>query len=209
VGFTTIVPGYSIRDRTLTEGERSSLGSSTPFDGGSAQALKFRLFYTTNRGVTWKRITEDYVTVKTYSWPVPLPANTRKDCLVKVIGYDNAGKVIGQDQSNKPFTIQVVKLTSPNGGQTLGSGETHTIAWIMYETIKPVARTKLYYSSDGGNTWELIVSLDDPAQESYTWTVPSFGIKRSIWVRVLLKDADGNTVGSDRSDNNLSVQPPP
>ena len=149
------------------------------------------------------------MTEKTYSWPVPVSGNTRKDCLVRVIGYDNAGKVIGQDQSNKPFTIQVVKLTSPNGGQTLGSGGTHTISWTRYETINPVVRTKLYYSRDGGNTWELIVSLDDPSQETYTWTLPSFAATRSILVRVILKDADGNTVGSDRSDNNLSVQPPP
>ena len=209
--FTTIAPVYpSVTVLSPNGGEIIPSGSSYPLRWEApAQALKFKLFYTTNRGVTWKRITEDYVTEKTYSWPVPVSGNTRKDCLVRVIGYDNAGKVIGQDQSNKPFTIQVVKLTSPNGGQTLGSGGTHTISWTRYETINPVVRTKLYYSRDGGNTWELIVSLDDPSQETYTWTLPSFAATRSILVRVILKDADGNTVGSDRSDNNLSVQPPP
>ena len=209
--FTTILPvNTSVTVLSPNGGEIIPSGSSYPIRWEAPpQAFKFRLYYTTNRGVTWKGITEGYVTEKTHSWTVPAPGNTRKGCLVKVIGYDNGGKVIGQDQSNKTFTIQVVKLTSPNGGQTLGSGGTHTISWITYGTIRPVVRTRLSYSRDGGNTWKVIASLDDPLQESYTWTLPSFGARKSILVRVILKDADGNTVGSDRSDNTLSVQPPP
>jgi hypothetical protein len=208
--FTTIAPVYSsVTVLSPNGGEIIPCGSSYPIRWEAPpQALKFKLYYTTNRGGTWKRITEDYVTEKTYSWPVPVHGNTRKDCLIKVIGYDNAGKVTGQDQSNKTFTIQVVKLTSPNGGQTLWSGGTHTISWLTYGTIRPVVGTRLSYSRDGGNTWKLIASLDDPSQATYTWTLPSFETTRSILVRVILKDGDGNTVGSDRSDNTLSVQPP-
>jgi len=209
--FTTILPvNTSVTVLSPNGGGIIPSGSSYPIRWEAPpQAFKFRLYYTTNRGVTWKGITEGYVTEKTHSWTVPAPGNTRKGCLVKVIGYDNGGKAIGQDQSNKTFTIQVVKLTSPNGGQSLGSGGTHTISWILYQTINPVVRIKLYFSRDGGNTWKLIESLDNPSQESYTWTLPPLGAKKSILVRVVLKDADGKTVGSDRSDNKLSVEPPP
>ena len=54
-------------------------------------------------------MTQDDVTGKTYSWIVPKPAKTKKGCLVKVVGYNSAGKVVGSDRSDKPFTIELVR----------------------------------------------------------------------------------------------------
>lgn len=151
-----------------------------------------------NSGVTWKKVTEDFVTGKSYQWPVPKPTKTKTGCFLKVNGYNNSNKVIGTDRSDRPFTIEVVKLTSLNGGEPLVGGEVCAITWATHETIRPVMKARIYYSRDGGTTWKLVEMLPgDP--RSYDWAVPNV-TSNKCKVKVVLKDAGGNTVGSDVSD---------
>ena len=64
---------------------------------------------------------------RSYNWKVPCPINNKTKSLVKVIGYNSLGNVVGQDVSNSTFTIEVVKVTSPNGGEYLRQGTARTI----------------------------------------------------------------------------------
>jgi uncharacterized delta-60 repeat protein len=171
---------------------------------GSPDAVKFTLKYSINNGTTWKLIAKN-ITGASYSWTVPSPANNKMTCLVKVIGFNSSGTKVGEDISDSTFTIEVVKLTSPDGGETLTSGSPHTITWTTHGTIRPVANTKLFRSINSGSTWTLIKTLTgNPG--SYNWTVPTVS-SSNCKVKVVLKDTGNVTVGSDVSDGVFTIQP--
>jgi len=184
-------------------------------------AVKFKLLYSLDNGVTWKVIkTPTPVLGSSYDWTVPwtvpTPANNKKKCLLKVIGLNDTGQKIG---ASKPvnFTIEVVKLNMPNGGLiTYTSPDTPPITWTMNTTKNPVAKVKLFYTLNGGVTWNLVDNLTDSAYlaeglHSYDlWTVPTVrSPKYKCKVKVVLKDAAGNTVGSDASDSYFTILPAP
>jgi hypothetical protein len=109
------IPSIKVTVLAPNGGELMPSGSTqTVRWDGPSQAIKFRLFYSTNNGTTWKRMTQNAVTAKTYSWIVPKPAKTKQQCLVKVVGYNSAGKVVGSDRSDNPFTILVSGVTAPH-----------------------------------------------------------------------------------------------
>ena len=192
-------------------------GSSYPIRWiAPAEAVKFKLMYSLDNGLTWFPIpkTAEFIRDTSYDWTVPKPWGNHKKCLVKVIGYKANGVKVGADKSNAPFTIEVVKLKSPDGGGMLTSGNTHTITWTTNTTKGDVAKVKLYYTKNGEVTWNPIC---DPITGkcalsgnpgSYNWTVPPVvNLKENCKVKVELKDADGNILGRDGSDSYFTIQP--
>lgn len=171
--------------------------------GAPLEAMKFDLLYSLNNGTTWKPLASD-VSSMSYTWIVPRPLKNKKKCLIKVIGYNSTDEKIGEDISDSTFTIEVVKLISPDGGESLTSGSKHTITWITNETKKPVAKAKLFYTKDGGSTWTLIKTVtNNPG--SYNWAVPDVP-SSSCKVKAVLKDSNGNTVGTDISNGYFAIQ---
>jgi hypothetical protein len=172
------------------------------------EAVNFKLKYSMDNGLTWNPIpnTGDFVQGKSYDWTVPKPWGNKKNCLVKVTWYDSSGAKIGADRSDAPFTIEVVKLTSPNGGDTLTSGDIHTVTWATNNTKNPVAKVKLYYTKDGGSTWNSIFTFRDTNPGSYDWQVPCVrNDKASCKVKVTLFDDSGNIVGEDASNGYFTI----
>jgi hypothetical protein len=168
------------------------------------KAVKFELLYSENNGTAWNPIVSN-ITDSSYDWQVRTPSNNRKRCLVKLIGYDSSDIRIGEDISDNKFTIEVLKVTSPNGKEVLKSGRPLTITWRTNETIRPVSKVKLFYTTNGGSTWKLIKALKtNPG--SYTWPFPSAS-SSNCKIKVVLKDSAGITVGSDVSDEFFTIQP--
>ena len=171
--------------------------------------VSFKLKYSMDNGNTWKTIGSG-ITDTSYDWTVPTPPKNKTRCLVKVVAYDASEVKVGADKSNSKFTIEVVKLTSPNGGEVLTSGDQHTITWTTHETKSPVAKVILKYTKNGGNTWNKIVTLDGNPGIYDDWTVPNVPkAKIKCKVKVVLKDARGNKVGSDTSDSSFTIEPAP
>jgi len=129
------------------------------------------------------------------------------------IGFDASGKAISRDQSDAPFTIEVLKLTSPNGGETPTQGDPLNIEWTSHETQGQVAKVKLSYTVNGGRTWLPIVALKDatylvPGSHSYGWQAPEVPTTRTnCKVKLELRDAAGNVLGRDQSDNPFQIEP--
>lgn len=171
------------------------------------EAEKFTLEYSKNNGQTWILI-KDNVTGTSYNWTVPTPLKNRKNCLVKVIGYDASNVEVSEDTSDGTFTIEVIKVTSPNGQELWKAGTTHDITWTTNGTTRPVKKVKLFYTYNGGTNWILIYTIlwDNPG--SYRWRVPVVS-SSNCKVKVVLKDELGNTIGTDVSDNNFIIQPAP
>jgi len=176
------------------------------------EAVSFDLFYSLDSGVSWTLIRKD-VRNTIYSW-TPKTTGNKKACLVKVVGYNAARtKKIGSDTSDKPFTIEVVKLTSPNGGDPpLKQNDNIHIAWTAYETTEPITKVQLHYTRDGGVTYNLITTLTGtypPGNYRSHWTIPPVGPtpKTKCKVKLVLKDAKGVIRGSDVSDSFFIIQP--
>jgi hypothetical protein len=174
--------------------------------GAPSKAVKFKLYYSTNKGYGWKSITANYVTGATYSWAVPTSSSSKKDCLIKVNGYDQYNRLVSYDRSDMPFKIEVVRLNSPNGGTAVTPGGPFRVSWTTHATRDPVARAKVYFTKDGGTTWKLVDTLEgNPSY--YDWLVPNVGSSQCK-VRVILKNINGKTIGKDSNEGVFFINSP-
>jgi hypothetical protein len=115
---------------------------------------------------------------------------------------------VNSDRSDAAFTIEVLKLTSPNGGETFTVGDPVNITWTTHATKRPVDSVQLYYTLNGGNTWLQIPAAISGDPGSFSWTAPLVTTeKKKVKVRVVLLDTDGTSVGKDASDANFTIQP--
>jgi hypothetical protein len=174
---------------------------------GSSSAVKFRLLYSMNNGSTWRRVTDDFVAGTSYDWDVPTPRDNKTRCLVKVVAYDSSDKTVGTGQSDAPFTIEVLRVTAPGGGEQLTSNELYRITWENNGTTNPVSKVRLFFSTNAGVSWHPIETLvGNP--KTYEWTVtPVKNAKTKCKVKVDLKDGSGKTVGSGISDGTFTINP--
>ncbi len=181
-------------------------GATTIQWGAPLAAVSFRLQYSLNNGRRWVLIA-DNLTGNSYPWTVPAPVANSPNSLVRVTGFNAANGVVGTDQSNAPFMIEVVRLLSPNGGESLASGATQAITWTTNATKFPVGRVRLAYSLNGGRRWKTITTIiGNPG--TYNWTVPTVAAANANFkVRVMLLRSSSGNLGQDVSDNVFTVHP--
>jgi hypothetical protein len=176
--------------------------------------VNFKLSFSTDNGITWTPIHTGFVAGTSLDWTVPTPAGNKKKCLVKIVGFDASNKKLGTDTSNAPFTIEVVRLTSPNGGGApLISGAPLTVTWTIFDTIQPITKVKLLFTKNGGATWSPLATLPTgtypPGDYTQPVTVPTVtGSKTKCKVKVVLMNAAGVAKGNDVSDTVFTVQQP-
>jgi hypothetical protein len=168
-------------------------------------AAKFNVTYSMDNKQTWLPI-KNGVTGTSLSWTLPKLSTPRKKCFVRVAALNTSNVNIGSDTSDAPFTIEAVRLISPNGGETLTSDEPFDIRWTLNEVKKPVDHVELSYSLDDGSSWTLIEKVHGNPS-IYTWSVPPVTAPQTgCRIKLILKDTKG-TVGSDVSDHTFTIQP--
>jgi len=176
----------------------------------SEDAARFSLMYSVDNGVTWSPIDgAENLTETSFEWIVPPQPGNKKKSLVKLTGYNDAEIKVEEDIS-EPFTIEVVRLISPNGGegQVLTSGGTYQIEWAVNDTIRPVDSIQMFYTTDGGKKWKPVGSPLPGNATTQDWFVPSVKkTKMQCKVKVVLMDKDGKKVGNDVSDSFFAIQP--
>jgi len=174
-----------------------------------ANAEKYMLYYTKNNGAIWTAITPTFVTGTSYEWSVPALPGNKRNCKIQVVAYNMFSAMTGSAISNAPFTIEVVKVTSPNGGETLTGNSQTDITFTLNATAPSVTGLALSYSKDNGTTWTVIPNTEDvtPGDHTVPWTVPAVtAAKTACKVKVdLLNDAEA-VVGSDMSNAVFTIQ---
>jgi FtsP/CotA-like multicopper oxidase with cupredoxin domain len=174
--------------------------------GGNAAATSFKIQYSFDNGATWKLVA-DNVLENSYPWSVPTFNKNFKTALIRVTAYDAGGTPLGNVVS-LPFTIEVLKLESPDGGEVFAGGDNVTITWVTNGTTKPVGKVGLAYKRVGATKWRSIAPLEgNPG--TYTWTLPTPPVDRQYKVRVTLKKANGDVIVRDVSDAPFTVNGPP
>lgn len=188
-------------------GQLIPTGSTYKVIWGAPEGVKsYRLNVSFDGGTTWKLLANQYADTS-FNWRVPLVPNNKTKCLMSVEGFDESGILVGKDTSDDMFTLEVVRLTSPNGGETWFSGNPYAIQWVTRSTKGTVKKVKLSYTKDGGTTWIPIITLTGNP-ESYEWTIPPVTAEKAkCKVRVVLKDSAGNTLGSDVGDDFFTLSP--
>uniref|UniRef100_A0A7V5XIA6 Bacterial repeat domain-containing protein n=1 Tax=Thermodesulfobacterium geofontis TaxID=1295609 RepID=A0A7V5XIA6_9BACT len=209
-GLTTYSLSGLVNLRLITPNGREEVpagGNYTITWQAPQNAHHFTLQLSTDNRQTWSVIKRN-VTGNSYNWKVPVPENNKRQSFIRVIAFDSANNRIGSDRSDRAFTIEVVKVTSPNGGETLKSGSTYTITWRTNQTIRPVAKVSLSYTTDGGATWKGIKTFTGTNPGSFRWKVPAVDSpKTQCKIRVILRDSAGAVVGSDVSDSYFTINP--
>ena len=170
-----------------------------------ATAAKFDLQYSVDNGTSWKPIATS-VAARSYGWAVPAQPANKPKWKVRITARTVTNAKAGTDSSDAPFTIEIVRLDHPNGGESLAPGTTATIRWTTNATVRSVARTKLLYTTNGGTTWKAVATLTgNPG--TLDWTVPTVAaLKANCKVRVILQDASGASLGKDDSNLMFTIQ---
>ncbi len=99
-----------------------------------------------------------------------------------------------------------VQLNNPTGGETFNPGDTVTVTWQILITHS-TKNWDLFFSSDGGVTWDTIQVDIDKAALSYDWIVPATATNQG---KVKIEMDNNGTNYNDISKNfsisaNLSV----
>jgi hypothetical protein len=95
-----------------------------------------------------------------------------------------------------------VYLKNWRGGETLPTiGNPIDIRWIS-DDDKGTINVDILLSTDGGQTYDFIIASATPDDGQYTWFVSLNSCNQGVRIRVVARDADGNT-GSDSSASNL------
>ncbi len=191
-----------------TGGETWAAGSSHAVTWSASDNVgvaSVALDYSLDNGGTWKSIASGLTNTGSYPWTLPQTVSTQ--ALVRATARDAAGNA-GVDASNAAFTLAdqtapAVTVTSPNGGETWGLGETHDITWTASDNIG-VSAVDLDESTDGGGTWSSIATgLANSG--TYAWVVSGATGNQAL-VRATAHDAAGNTA-ADASNATFVVQP--
>jgi len=170
---------------------------------GPANLAYVNLLYTVD-GATWKKI-DSNITGNSYLWVLPLQVNNITKAKVKVVGFNDRDSSIGSAASTS-FAIEVVRLISPNGTEAWNEGSDQAVTWVANTTKSPVTTVKLSFSTDNGLTW-VPIPTDNVNDGSQNWTLPLVkGDKSKSRLKIILKDASGNTVGKDISDAAFTIK---
>ncbi|NJD55135.1 MAG: hypothetical protein FIA94_01880 [Nitrospirae bacterium] len=174
----------------------------------SVDSVKYNLYLSCDNGTTWSKINSGMLSsVSSYDWDVITPAGNMTNCLVKVIGYNGSGAKVGADVSDAIFTVSVLNVTSPSGGDTIDAGSIVDITWST-DTLVPVSSAILSYTTDG-LMW---LPVKGPAATgnpgTYRWTVPQ--IPSSLCkVKVALLKSDDTVAAVDKSNGKFSIKVTP
>ncbi len=98
--------------------------------------------------------------------------------------------------SQQDTTPPTVQLTSPTGGETLIANSEFVITWTCTDPAPsagfgPTA-VKLFYSTDGGQTFPHVIANGTENDGSFPWTVPNI-TSQTVRLRIECSDLAGNS----------------
>ncbi|MEW6194580.1 MAG: hypothetical protein AB1521_05420 [Bacteroidota bacterium] len=173
------------------------------WEGGTAKEIRWyssgldsiKIEYTTDNGNHWSLIAIDRKNTGIYYWePVPNTPSTLAQIRIMDASDGNPSAV------SNVFSIlpePVIRVLSPNGGETLLSGGSRKIEWIS-ENIQNV---KIAYTTDNGFAWTTITT-STPSIGFFTWDqIPDLN---SQLCKIRIYDALDNEP-SDVSDSVFTI----
>jgi YVTN family beta-propeller protein len=147
-----------------------------------------KIEYSLNNGLDWTEIIASIPDTDAYPWTIPDTLSF--SCLIRV--SDTNGSL--SDTSDGVFTIfsvPIITVVSPNGGEELYEATDYDIIWLSAGTSGAV---KIELNNNGIDWTEIIASITDTG--AYLWAIPPNTSSSRCFVRV----ADTNGKIADISD---------
>jgi len=160
------IPPPTITVTAPNGGEIYGTNSSQNITWTSIGVSNVKIEYSTNNGSDWIEISASTTaSLGTYSWTVPNTPST--NCLVKISDVGGTPS----DQSNSRFTITtgMVRVKTPNGGESWAASTKNSITWTSIN----VDNIKIEYTTNNGGEWIEIIASTPAASGSYQWSVPN------------------------------------
>ncbi len=163
---------FSILKSTLTVlapngGEKYELNQPVTVTWSAQSVTKLRVEYSSNNGGTWQVVGSGVpAATGTFTFTPPQVPTTRG--LVRIVDEDRPSSV---DISDAPFEVMEatsITIYSPAAGDEYARNSVTAIVW----SAPRMAAVNIFYSSNGGATWQTVATNVDAAQGSYIWSVP-------------------------------------
>jgi len=163
----------------------------------SSNISLIRLDVSSDNGSTWNLLQNNIsASSGKYLWSISNQSVTPGNAfLIRV--SDAASNFTIADVSDNKFTVNGIRLVTPNGGEQYQAGSIQKVEWSASGNISKV---RLEYTTDG-SVWNTIQTNLTAATGFYNWTVP--GISSST-VKIKVSD-DLNPTYSDISDANFKI----
>jgi hypothetical protein len=166
-----------------------------------------RIRYSLDGGQAWKLARTAALKGASIAWRVPVVREAQHDCRLMAELLDQAGRVVGRDQSAGAFTILgPVDVTGPEEGDFVLGGTSRQVRWKTLSSA-PVTRVKLLLTTDGGATWSTAALLKgNPGV--YSWDAPAVTEKQEQCAfAVVLYYADGRVIARDAGKGFFTLLP--
>jgi hypothetical protein len=95
-----------------------------------------------------------------------------------------------------------VNLLNPEAGDTFKTDNQISVEWEIYIDHGPCT-WELYYSPDGGNTWDTVATGIDKSTTSYLWTLPDKPTENAR-IRVVQNNKDFRNTEDESDDFTIS-----
>ena len=109
------------------------------------------------------------------------------------------------DASQGDFTAPTVRVVSPNGGETITSGDSLTITWSSSDNGALASHTVELSTNSGGTFGTSVAAGLAGTAQSFVFAVPTQLVSTTARVRVTARDAAENTA-QDVSDADFTVR---
>jgi len=122
------------------------------------------IFYLPEENGDWVNIAENIASSdESYIW---YPEVASDWCKIKIeeVDYSNV-----YDISNFRFFVYTLDLLAPQGGEDLEGNTTYQLDW----DAEIISNVRIEFSSDNGESWEIIESNWNAEDHPYSWTIPN------------------------------------
>jgi len=128
---------------------------------------------------------------------------------LRVRALSQTGTVLAYNDSIEiHIKSPIVRLTKPNGGETLVAGRPYTIEWVAPDPEGVLTGVEIAYSANGGSSWQMITA-GAPNSFSYVWNVPPGIDSTRVLVNVSVTYIEWSILAEDISDGFCTIIPDP
>jgi len=155
-----------IRLTSPAEGDTLIAGRTDKITWESTDIDKVLIEFSGDGGESWDEVIGGIeADGGSYRWTVPELES--EECVVRI---SDAGDALVTDGNEGTFAIEIpaLALTSPVGGEEWIAGTMRDITWDSSN----IDVVRIFYTVDGGETWELVVKSFPAHKGSYSWTLP-------------------------------------
>jgi hypothetical protein len=140
-------------------------------------------------GNTWTSIATNQEFGNSYKWTVPM--KEYPNVLLRVKDHNNSSIY----DVSAPFSISLpLKLKTFLGGDDVTAGTKMPIKWSNAPFVKNL---NIFFSTNGGVSWNQISANVDASTGSYDWVIPNVP---TLTAKIRINDADDNTLVSESAN---------